>query len=144
VSTPTSAPTGSQVYSGQHFTLTYPTGWTLTTSPAQTGLMGDGIILTDPAAQPPAGPVTVTEAWGYSPSQLQALCQLPGTAVRVAGLSMKYTIGEGVHRNWLFVNSQGVAFTLDAMDANQSLAVQQQHNAILATFRPDDGTTACA
>lgn len=138
--TPTNVPAGWQVYSGTHFTIAYPSGWTTTVSPAQTGLMGGGIVLTDPAT---SGQVTVSETWGYSQSQLQAMCQLQGAAVTLAGLSMKYSVGEGVHRNWLFIDSHGTAYTLDAMDANQSQSVQQQHDNILATFRPDDASPGC-
>jgi hypothetical protein len=64
--------------------------------------------------------------------------------VSLAGLSMNYTVGEGVHRNWLFVNSNDVAFTLDARDATQSSQVQQQDNSVLATFRPDDSSSGCS
>jgi hypothetical protein len=85
----------------------------------------------------------VIEEWGYTNSQLQVICQLQGTTASLGELSMKYTVGEGVHRNWLFVDSQGVAFTLDAQDAAQSSQVQQLDNRILATFRPDDSSSGC-
>lgn len=58
------------------------------TSPAPTGLMGGGIILSDPAAGGATGRVTVAEVWGYSQSQLQAMCQLQGTTVTLADLPM--------------------------------------------------------
>ena len=141
--TPLNVPADWQVYSGQHFTIAYPSGWTHTTSPMQTGLMGQGIILTDPAAYPSTGQIEVLEEYGFSQSQLQAMCQIQGTTVTLARLSMKYIVGEGVHHNWLFINSNGVAHTLDAMDANKPQAVQQQHDAVLATFRPDDPTPGC-
>lgn len=140
--TPLNVPAGWQIYSGPHFTIAYPNGWTMTTSAVQTGLMGQGIILTDPT-QPGTGQVSVVEEYGYSSSQLQAICQLPGTIVTLAGLRMKYTVGEGVHRNWQFVSSSGVSDTLDAQDGNQLQDVQKQHDRILATFRPDDATPAC-
>lgn len=142
--TPTNVPAGWQVYSGQHFTIAYPNGWTYTISPPQTGLMGDGFILSDPAASPATGQVEAGEAWGYSQSQLQTICQLSGTKVTLAGLTMNYTVGEGVHRNWLFINSDGVEFVLDARDANQPSSVQQRYSSILATFRLDDSTPGCA
>lgn len=53
-------------------------------------------------------------------------------------------MGEAVHRNWLFVNSHGVAFTLDAQDATQPANVQRVDDSILATFRPADAATGCA
>jgi hypothetical protein len=83
------------------------------------------------------------EAWGYRSSQLQAICQLQGTTASLAGLSMNCTVGKGVHRNWLFVDRQGVTFTLDALDAAQSSQVQQLDNSILPTFQPDDSTSGC-
>lgn len=141
--TPLNVPADWQVYSGQHFTMAYPSGWTYTASPVPTGLMGQGIMLTDPAGYPSTGQIEVLEEYGFSQSQLQAMCQLQGTTATLARLSMKYTVGEGIHRNWLFINSNGVAYTLDAMDANKPQAVQQQHDAVLATFRPDDPTAGC-
>ena len=92
---------------------------------------------------PDTSQIAVVEEWGYSSSQLQAICQLQGTKVSLAGLSMNYTLGEGVHRNWLFVDSQGVTFTLDALDVAQSSQVQQLDNSILATFQPDDSSSGC-
>jgi hypothetical protein len=136
-------PAGWQFYSGQHFVIAYPPGWTMATSPSQTGLSGGGVILTNPAMSPPTSQVSVAEEWGFSSSQLQAICQLRGTMVSLAGLSMKYTVGEGVHRNWLFVDNQGVTFTLDALDAAQSPLVQQLDNSILTTFQPDDSASGC-
>jgi hypothetical protein len=141
--TPTDVPAGWQFYSGQHFVITYPPAWTTATSPSQTGLSGGGVILTNPAMSPATSQISVVEEWGYSSSQLQAICQLQGTTVSLAGLPMNYTVGEGVHRNWLFVDSQGVTFTLDALDAAQSSQVQQLDNSILATFQPDDPSSGC-
>jgi hypothetical protein len=56
---------------------------------------------------------------------------------------MNYTLGEGVHRSWLFIDSQGVTFALDALDAMRSSPIQQLDNSILATFRPDDTSSGC-
>jgi hypothetical protein len=138
--TPTNVPSGWQVYSGAHFTIAYPPGWSITTSPAQTGLMGGGVIL---ASTQSPGNVTVTEAYGYTQSQLQSICQLTGTPTTLAGISMKYSVGEGVHRTWAFLDSKGVNFTLDTLDATQPQSVQQTHDSILATFRPDDPISDC-
>jgi hypothetical protein len=139
--TPTNVPSGWQVYSGQHFTIAYPPAWTMPPSQPETGLSGGGITFFNPA--PASGQVSLVEEWGYSKSDLQAICQLSGTKVSLAGLSMNYTVGEGVHRNWLFIDSQGVTFVLDALDALRSSPIQQLDNSILATFRPDDTSSGC-
>jgi hypothetical protein len=141
--TPTDVPAGWQFFSGQHFVITYPPAWTTSLLPSQTGLSGGGVILTNPATGPAASQVSVVEEWGYSSSQLQAICQLQGTTVNLAGLPMNYTVGEGVHRSWLFVDNQGVTFSLDALDAARPSQVQQLDNSILATFQLDDSTSGC-
>jgi hypothetical protein len=141
--TPSNVPPGWQVYSGQHFTIAYPSAWATSASPPETGFSGGGIIFSNPAASPATSQVVVAEEWGYSNSQLQAICQLTGTKAILAGLSMNYTVGEGVHRNWVFIDSQGVAFTLDALDAAKSSQIQQLDDSILATFRPDDTSSGC-
>lgn len=139
--TPTNVPAGWRVYSGTHLTIAYPADWTFTTSQAQQGLMGGGAIF---SSSQHTGLITVVETYGYSQSQLQSICHLDGTPKTLAGIQMKYVLGEGVHRTWSFVNSKGVEFTLDAFDANQSQDVQALDDNILATFRPDDASLGCS
>ena len=139
--TPTNVPAGWQVYFGTHFTIAYPANWTMMPSPHQQGLQGGGVTLSN---QDNTGLVSVVESYGYSQSELQALCQLDGTPKILAGIQMKYVVGEGVHRNWSFVNSNGIEYSLDALDATQPQDVQAVDDSILATFRPDDATPLCS
>ena len=57
---------------------------------------------------------------------------------------MRYSTVEDVHRVWIFVDSARASYFISTLDLNQSTAMQAQHDAILATFRPDDRTSACA
>lgn len=139
--TPTNVPAGWQVYSGTHFTIAYPANWTYTTSPAQQGFMGGGVIFSN---QQYTGQISVVETYGYSQSQIQSICHLDGTPKTLAGIQMKFVVGEGVHRNWSFVNSDGVEYSLDALDATQPQGVQALDDSILATFRPDDAAPLCS
>jgi hypothetical protein len=54
-------------------------------------------------------------------------------------MAYQFGIGEGGYmRVWDFVNAQGTHFTLSALDAQGTTAVQAQDDSILATFRPDN------
>lgn len=139
--TPTNVPAGWQVYFGIHFTIAYPANWTMTPSPHQQGLQGGGVTLSNPDN---TGLVSVVESYGYSQSQLQSICQFDGTPKMLAGIQMRYVLGEGVHRNWSFVNSNGVEYSLDALDATRPQAVQALDDSVLATFRPDDARSGCS
>lgn len=139
--TATNIPAGWSVFAGDHFTIAYPPTWTYTTSPPQTGLQGMGVSF---ASGQQTGEITVIESYGYSPSQAQSLCQPGGTPATLAGLPMSYMVGEGVHRNWSFVNHDQISFVLDAFDAAQPQAVQQADDAVLATFRPANPTPLCS
>ncbi len=59
------------------------------------------------------------------------------------GAAEGYQVAECVHRVWTFLTGKGTSYTLDVLDADQSAAIQAQHNAILATFTPDDTTPGC-
>ncbi|MDE3231204.1 MAG: hypothetical protein KGO05_15100 [Chloroflexota bacterium] len=64
--------------------------------------------------------------------------------VTLGGAPMLYGLsgeeGGGMKRSWFFVNAQDTAFALDADDTQSAAAIQEQDNAILATFRPDSAT----
>lgn len=138
--TPTNVPAGWQVYSETHFTIAYPANWTYTTFPAQQGLKGIGVVF---SSEQQTGLITVVETYGFSQSQLQSICHLDGTPKMLAGIQMKYVLGEGVHRSWSFVNSKSVSYGLDAFDATRPQDVQALDDSILATFRPDDAGSGC-
>lgn len=139
--TATNIPSGWSVFAGDHFTIAYPPTWTYTTSPPQTGLQGMGVSFSNGQQ---SGVITVIESYGYSPTDAQSLCSRGGTPVTFDGLPMSYMVGEGVHRNWTFVNHDQISFDLDAFDAAQPQAVQQADDAVLATFRPANPTPLCS
>jgi hypothetical protein len=135
-------PAGWQVYAGAHYTIAYPPDWSYSFKSPPTGAQGQGIILS--GAQT-SDQITIMEQYGFSSSDIQKLCKLGEgeTMTRLAGLPMKYTLGEGVYRTWFFLNSQGYSYSLTVLDGNQPQAAQKQHDAILATFRPRDSASGC-
>jgi hypothetical protein len=108
-----------------------------------TGSQGQGIVLSGPQA---SDTITILEEYRFTDSDIQSLCKLGEgeTRTQLAGLPMKYTLGEGAYRTWFFLNSAHFSYSLTVLDGNQSQAAQKQHDAILATFQPDDTTSGCA
>ncbi len=136
------SPAGWQVYEGQQFTIAYPPDWSYGFKSPPTGAQGQGIVLSGPQA---SDQVTILEEYGFSDSDIQNLCKLGEgeTMTRLAGLPMKYTLGEGVYRTWFFLNSEHYSYALTVLDGNQPQAVQKLHDAILATFKPNDSASGC-
>lgn len=142
--TPTATPSAWQVYHGQHFTISYPPGWSYETYPAPTGSTGTGLTLKGPGG--PLDEIEVQVLYGFTDSQVSDYCRPDpnGTSVTLAGIPMTYSVVEGVHRYWHFFNSQHYSYGLSVQDATQPQATQAQHDQILATFRPDDPTPGCS
>ncbi len=138
----TNIPTGWQVYAGQHFTIAYPPDWSYNYQSPPTGAQGQGIVLSGPQV---SDRITILEQYGYSDSDIQTLCKLGEgeTMTRLAGLPMKYTLGEGVYRTWFFLNSEHYSYALTVLDGNQPKATQKLHDEILATFKPNDSASGC-
>jgi hypothetical protein len=88
--------------------------------------------------------VSVGADIGYTTAEIQSICQLSGTHTTLAGLTVNYTVFEGVHRNWQFINTDGISFGLDAFDLNQPQSQQTLDDAILATFRPANPASGCS
>lgn len=139
--TPTNVPAGWQVYSGPHFTIAYPSGWSTQSDNPPTGSMGLTISLQKPQGRE----IVVQELYGYSDAQFKDMCKplVGGTPVRLATLPMTYQLFEGVYRQWFFINSNRYSYMLEVLDGNQPQAAQAADDAVLATFRPDDPTPGC-
>ncbi|HEX9037583.1 MAG TPA: hypothetical protein VF808_11400 [Ktedonobacterales bacterium] len=135
-------PTGWQVYKGVDFSIDYPPDWSLNLQAPPTGSQGQGIVLSGPQA---SDTVTIIEEYGFTDSDIVNLCKLGEgeTPTHLAGLPMTYTLGEGVYRTWFFMNSAHQSYSLTVLDGNQPQSVQKQHNAILATFQPNDMNPGC-
>ncbi len=138
-------PMGWSVYRGAHYTIAYPKGWSYSTQSIASPGLGDGqealVVFTGPQ---PRDLIDVEELDDVTSGQIPLVCGSPGqTSVQLAGLPMSYQVAEGVHRVWSFLTGKGTSYTLDVLDADQSAAIQAQHNAILATFTPDDTTPGC-
>jgi hypothetical protein len=77
----------------------------------------------------------------------QSLCPLASgeTWVTLAGLTMKYSNPEGVHRVWLFLDSNNNEYQIEADDGFPTTPPQavQQDDAILATLKLDNSTPGC-
>ena len=65
--------------------------------------------------------------------------------VTLAGLTMRYSTPEGVHRSWFFLNKNNEGYEIDANDGFPTSTTQevQQDNAVLATLKLDDATPGC-
>lgn len=76
-----------------------------------------------------------------------SFCALaPGESwVTLAGLTMKYSNPEGVHRVWFFQDSNQNGYQIEADDGFPTSTSQdvQQDDAILATLKLDDSTPGC-
>lgn len=78
----------------------------------------------------------------------QSLCALATgeSWAPLAGLTMKYSTPQGVHRVWFFLDSAGNGYQIEADDGFPTSTSQdvQQDNAILATLKLDNSTPGCA
>lgn len=138
--TPVYAPAGWTAYRGDHFTIAYPTGWT---EHQTTSNGGQSSVITLAGPQP-RDQITISET-RFTPDQRADFCSTTGqTATQLAGLPVLYQVVEGVHRQWTFVSAGGISYGLSAFDADQPTTMQEGHNAILATFRPDDRASDCS
>lgn len=63
--------------------------------------------------------------------------------VTLAGLPMRYSVVEGVHRSWQFITTTGTSYQLSTNDGLASADVQAQDDAVLATFRSEVTTPGC-
>jgi hypothetical protein len=134
-------PPGWSIYHGAHFTIAYPPQWSA--SNPTTGA-GQGVVLVLTGPQP-RDQIEVIEDDGVTSDQVANYCAPTGGTPRpLAGLAMSYSTAEGVHRVWVFVDNANSGYFLSTLDLDQSSAMQAQHDAILATFRPDDRTSGCA
>ena len=135
----TSEPAGWTVYHGDHFSIAYPAGWSTSTPAIEDGGQTAVIVLSGPK---PRDQIGVTEIRTVPANT--APCAAGGTqSVRLAGLPMRYAVVEGVHRVWSYFTNAHIEYALSALDADQSPEIQAQHDAILATFRPDDRDSGC-
>jgi hypothetical protein len=129
------------VYTGAHFTIAYPPGWTYTSQGVTSADPSVLVIFTGPQ---PRDQIEVTEVAGVTQAQVPDYCTTTGAKqVHLAGLVMNYQVAEGVHRVWSFFTSTHISYSLSALDADQSAAMQAQHDAILATFKPEDTAPGC-
>lgn len=134
-------PQGWSVYHGAHFTIAYPPQWSASNPSVGAG-QGSVLVLNGPQ---PRDQIEVIEDDGVTPDQVANDCSpAAGTPRSLAGLPMSYMTAEGVHRVWNFVDNAHTAYFLSTLDLDQSTTMQTQHDAILATFRPDDRTSGCA
>lgn len=133
-------PLGWNVYHGAHFTIAYPARWTASNQ-ATSGAQGVVVVLNGPQQR---DQIEITETDSVPQDQIASDCSpAAGTPTHLAGLPMSYQTAEGVHRVWAFVSSAHVAYLLSALDADQPATLQAQHDAILATFRPDNTAPGC-
>jgi hypothetical protein len=139
--TPTNVPAGWVVYVGPHFTVAYPKSWTYAFGVVPGNAFGVSIVLQNVST---GELITINETYGYSTAQLQALCAQGDTTAPLAGLAMRYTLDASGNRTWYFVTSHHYAYALIALDGGEPPAVVAGHDAILATFRPDDPLSGCA
>jgi hypothetical protein len=139
---PVRVPAGWKVLATPHFRLAYPPGWTTLSSSDATETEYDigapdrqgGL---DVRALPNAAVSAFCPMATSTPQRFQ-----PTT---LAGLPMQYLLvpypnGGGLVRWWVFLNTQGRAYTLRAFDGGASAATRVQDDAILATLRPDNTT----
>lgn len=138
--TPTNVPAGWVVFVGPHFTIAYPKAWTYANGAVPGNAFGVSIVLQNAST---GELLTIEETYGYTPAQLQTLCAQGAGPAQLAGLPMRYTLDAGATRTWYFVTSHHYAYALVALDAGQPPSVLAAHDAILATFRPDDPFPGC-
>lgn len=132
-------PAGWTVYHGDHFLIAYPAGWSTSTPAIEDGGQTAVVVLSGPK---PRDQIEVTEIL-VIPQNADPCAVGRAQLVTLAGLPMRYEIVEGVHRVWSYFTSAHIEYALSALDADQSTAIQSQHDAILATFRPDDRASGC-
>ncbi|HET9110309.1 MAG TPA: hypothetical protein VFN78_05745 [Ktedonobacterales bacterium] len=138
-SSPSQMPAGWKVYHGDHFSIAYPAGWSTSTPAIDDGGQTAVVVLSGPK---PRDQIEVTEIL-IIPQNTTPCAVGRGQPVMLAGLPMRYEVVEGVHRVWSYFTSAHIEYALSALDADQSTATQSQHDAILATFRPDDHSSGC-
>jgi hypothetical protein len=151
--TPVPRPIGWQVYHGAHFTLAYPPAWTVEATPQGDSTPSSPNVVYSFVSPDRTAAVQVQELDGLDDATVQHICagQSRNALVTFAGLPMRYdaTVAAGRVRDWAFVTDRGTAYTLAADDyfgtATSSNAIKAQNEAMLATFRPDEGygTSGC-
>lgn len=141
---PASVPFGWHVFHGPHFALAYPDGWTVRTSAQSTdtaGRLNVGYAF-DSADRKPM--VSVNEQDGWDAASIEKTFCSQGQPVQMAGLTWRYvTAQNGELRAWLFVAGKGTLYGVGTQDGAQPQAVQQQNQAVLATFRAEYTTPGC-
>lgn len=145
--TPTNVPAGWHVYSGQHFTIAVPADWGVKTYPLSVTQQGHDVTYSfSPSTTAHLG-VDVMEDSGLDEATLQHdFCPNPAhePTVALAGLPMRYSVIEGVHRSWQFITNTGTSYQLSINDGLAGKDVQAHDDAVLATFRSEDTTPGCA
>lgn len=140
---PAPVPAGWKVLATPHFRIAYPPDWT--TFPMGGAGQEDAVHTGYYIATPDPGGHVQLSVSALANVDVSAFCPvatpdtLPPQQTTLAGLPMRYQLIESV-RWWWFLNAQRTAYTLRASDFDAGAATQAQDDAILATFRPDNGT----
>lgn len=146
---PAHVPSGWRVFHGAHFALAYPEGWTANESMQASTSTSRRDINYGFASADHKQLVSVTEQDGWDSGSVQKVfCQQQGaqqgTSVQMAGLTWRYmTAQSGAMRVWILITGQGTVYGLGAMDGTQPQAVQQQNEAVLATFHAEYTAPGC-
>lgn len=143
--TPTNVPTGWQVYVGPHFSIAYPAGWSVSPNPQADNSPSHPNVVYALAMPDGTSHVSIGETDNVDAATIQSdFCGSQGSRVTLAGLPMRYQVdSSGVNRSWEFVTTLGTVYGLTTIDGNKGADIQQQDQAILATFRPEYTTPAC-
>jgi hypothetical protein len=140
-------PSSWPVYHGAHFTLAYPSGWTSEATPQGNSTPSSPDVVYSFVSPDRTTAVQVNESDGLDVATVQQICasQARDALVMFAGLPMRYSpmVAGGRVRQWTYVTDRGTVYGLAADDyygtASSSDAIRAQNEAILATFRPDEG-----
>lgn len=134
---------GWQHYTGAHFTLAYPSDWHQKSVPLTTnGAATDGntyVFFSPDGTQE----LAVAELDGLTSSALQHVCGTYSSKATIAGLPMLYYLaGSGV-RNYTFVSTNNIGYTLISEGPAKQPSNQGLYDAIMNTFQPDARDAAC-
>jgi hypothetical protein len=137
---------------GKTFSIALPNGWTVQTvdnyagGGAYTPLPGD-FGITTVLNQSPVSFVAIDEI-KPAPVVVSTYCQaVAGNSATIAGLRMQHQTSTAPGKDWwTFVNKANVSYDIVIASGGTSIDQAQRDlfMQVLATFKPDDRTSACS